>query len=135
MDNGASKHITRNNELLTNMKDNKGTSKIKTANGTVHQAAGKGTLVIPIGKKNEIKEEVLYVPGVNSNLLSVGVLTDKGMGVFFNSQKVFLLDSQPNIVGTGNKDLVNGLYKLSKPYELLCGSAVSTNDLTRLWHQ
>jgi hypothetical protein len=50
------------------------------------------------------------------------------MGVFFNSQKVFLLDSQRNIVGTGNKDLVNGLYKLSVPHELLCGLAVSTND-------
>jgi len=67
--------------------------------------------VIPIGKKNEIKKEVLHVLGENSNLLFIGVLTDKGMGVFFNSQKVFLPYSQHNIA-TSNRDLVNGLYKL-----------------------
>ncbi len=112
MDSGASKHITGNSELLTNMKDDKRTPKINTIAGTTHQVARKGTLVIPIGKKNEIKKEVLHVLGENSNLLFIGVLTNKGMGVFFNSQKVFLPDSQHNIVGTSNRDLVNGLYKL-----------------------
>jgi hypothetical protein len=50
---------------------------------------GKGNLLIPFGKNNEIKEEVPYVFGVNSNLLYVKVLTDKGLGVFFNSQMSF----------------------------------------------
>jgi hypothetical protein len=46
---------------------------------------GKGTLVIPIRKKNVINEEVLYMFGVNSNVLFVEVFTNKGMGVFLNS--------------------------------------------------
>ncbi len=91
--------------------------------------------MIPVEKKNEIKEEVLYVHGVNSNLLFIGVFIDKGMGMFFNFQKVFLLDSQHNIVGIGNRNLVNGLYKFFVPHELLCGSMVSTNDFIRLWHE
>jgi hypothetical protein len=53
----------------------------------------KGNLLSPFGKNNEIKEEVPYVLGVNSNLLYVEVFTNKGLGVFFNSQNVFLLDS------------------------------------------
>jgi hypothetical protein len=132
VDSGGSKHITKNNELFTNMKDGKRTPKIKIASGIVHQVAGKGTLV---EKKNEIKEEVLYVHNVNSNLLSVKVLTDKGMVMFFNFQKVFLLNSQHNIIGTGNKNLINRLYKLFIFHELLCASMVNTNDLIRLWHQ
>jgi hypothetical protein len=43
---------------------------------------GKGKLVISLGKNNEIK--VLYVPNVNSNLLSIGIFVNKGFGVLFN---------------------------------------------------
>jgi hypothetical protein len=75
------------------MMDGKGTPKIKTVGGIVHHMVGKGNLLIPFGKNNEIKEKVPYVFGVNSNLLYVKVLIDKGLGVFFNSQNVFLLDS------------------------------------------
>jgi hypothetical protein len=135
VDNGAFKHVTKNNELFTNMKDGKRTPKIKIASGIVHQVAGKGTFVIFVEKKNEINEEFFYVHGVNSNLLFVGVLTDNGMVMFFNFQKVFILNSQHNIVGTGNKNLVNRLYKLFVSHELLCASMVSTNDLICLWHQ
>jgi len=75
------------------MMDGKRTPKIKTIGGTVHHMIGKGNLLIPFGKNNEIKEEVPYVFGVNSNLLYVKVLIDKGLGIFFNSQNVFLLNS------------------------------------------
>jgi hypothetical protein len=109
VDSDASKHVIRNNELIINIKDGKGTPKIKTTRGTTHQVARKRTLVIFVGNKNEIKEEVLYVHNVNSNLLFVGVFTDKGMGMFFNFQKVFLLDSQHNIIGIGSRNLVNRL--------------------------
>jgi hypothetical protein len=43
---------------------------------------GKGKLVISLGKNNEIK--VLYVPNVNSNLLSIDIFVNKGFGVLFN---------------------------------------------------
>jgi hypothetical protein len=78
IDNGASKHVTRNNKLLTNIKDGRSTPKIKAAGGIAHLVTRKGNLVIPIGKNVKTNEEVLYVPNVNSNLLSIGVLTDKG---------------------------------------------------------
>jgi hypothetical protein len=58
------------------MTDGKGTPKIKTIGGTVHHVVRKGNLLIPFGKNNEIKEEVPYVFGVNSNLLYIEILTD-----------------------------------------------------------
>jgi hypothetical protein len=75
------------------MKDGKGTPKIKTVGGTIHCVVWKGNLLIPFGKNNEIKEKVPYVLDVNSNLLYVEILTNKRLGVFFNLQNVFLLDS------------------------------------------
>jgi hypothetical protein len=57
---------------------------------------GKGKLVISLGKNNEIK--VLYVPNVNSNLLSIGFFLNKGFGVLFNLLNVFLMDFQFNVV-------------------------------------
>ncbi len=134
VDSDVSKRVIGNNELLTNMKDGKGTPKIKTARGTTHQVVRKRTLVILVGKKNEIKEEVLYVHNVNANLLFVGVFTNKGMGMLFNFQKVSLLDSQHNIVRIGSTNLVNRLYKFFVLHELLCGLVVNNNDLIRLWH-
>lgn len=78
INNGTSKHVTRNNKLFTNIKDGKSILNIKAIGGTIHLIAGKGNFVIPVGKNVKIKEEVLYVLDVNSNLLYVGVLTDKG---------------------------------------------------------
>jgi hypothetical protein len=91
--------------------------------------------VIHIGKNVEIKEEVLYVFGVNSNLLSIGVLIDKGFVMFLNSENVFLMDSKLNVVETSSRDNVNGLYKFSIPHEVFCSSIVNIVDLTHIWHE
>jgi hypothetical protein len=78
VNNGMSKHVTRNNKLITNIKDDRGTPKIKTTNGIAHLVIEKGNLVTPIGKNVEIKEEILCVLGVNSNLY----LRTKGLECF-----------------------------------------------------
>jgi hypothetical protein len=44
INNGASKHVTRNNKLFTNIKDGRGTPKIKAADGIAHLVARKETL-------------------------------------------------------------------------------------------
>jgi hypothetical protein len=77
-----SKHVTRNNKLLTNIKDGKGTPNIKVASGIAHLVSKKGNLVIHVGKNVKIKEEVLYVPDVNSNLLLLKYLLTKGLECF-----------------------------------------------------
>ncbi len=78
VNNGMSKHVTRNNKFITNIKDDRGTPKIKTSDGIAHLVIGKRNLVTPIGKNVEIKEEILYVLGVNSNLY----LRTKGLECF-----------------------------------------------------
>ncbi len=132
---GASKHVIGNNKLLANIKDDRGTPMIKTVGRITHLVVGKGNFVIHVGNNVEMKEEILYVLGVNSNLLSIGVFIDKGFVVFFNYENVFLMDSKLNVVETNSRDTMNGLYKFSIPHEMFCGSTTNTIDLTRIWHQ
>jgi hypothetical protein len=58
--------------------------------------------------------------GVNSNLLSIGAITNKGFGVFLNFENVFLMNSKHNVVETSNRDTMNDLYKFSIPHEVFC---------------
>ncbi len=60
INNGMSKHVIGNKKLLTNIKDDRSTPKIKTIGRIVH-LVGKGNLVILVGKNAKIKEIFLYV--------------------------------------------------------------------------
>ncbi|KAG8487132.1 hypothetical protein CXB51_020669 [Gossypium anomalum] len=53
-------------------------SKIKIGNGDLIEAKGKGNLVINTCSGNKVISEVLYVPDIDQNLLSVGQLVEKG---------------------------------------------------------
>lgn len=46
-----------------------------------------------------IKEQVLYVPGVTMNLLSIGCLIEKNLYCLFGKTDVLIFDSELKIVG------------------------------------
>ena len=74
LDTGCSNHMTGHKEWLSNI-DTNSSSKIKLANDNVIKAEGVGNVVIKKdGKKTMVIEDVLYVPGMKCNPLSVGQL-------------------------------------------------------------
>ncbi|KAI5336533.1 hypothetical protein L3X38_015801 [Prunus dulcis] len=77
IDNGCSNHMTCDESLLVNIQRNL-TSKVKMGTGEIVPVAGKGTLVIrtKLGKKHI--QEVMLVPGLEENLLSVGQMMEHG---------------------------------------------------------
>lgn len=83
-DSGASRHMTDNRSLFTTFKPiEKGTKRISGVGDKVLEAAGVGDIRVTtkVGDKriNVTVKDVLYVPHVGSNLLSIGVATDQGM--------------------------------------------------------
>ncbi|KAI5344347.1 hypothetical protein L3X38_012224 [Prunus dulcis] len=74
---GCSNHMTGDESLLVNIQRNL-TSKVKMGTGEIVPVAGKGTLVIKtkLGKKHI--QEVMLVPGLEENLLSVGQMMEHG---------------------------------------------------------
>ncbi len=58
--------------------------------------------------------DVLYVLGINKNLLSMGAIINKRCVVIFGSQKCWIVMSLPSkLIVEGEGDKFNGLYKLA----------------------
>ncbi|CAL9025450.1 unnamed protein product [Prunus brigantina] len=93
IDSGCSNHMTGDEGLLVNIQRDL-TSKVKMGTGEVVPVAGKGTLVIKtkLGKKHI--HEVMLVPGLEENLLSVGQMMEHGYHLVFGGNMVNVYDNQ-----------------------------------------
>ena len=58
-------------------------SKVRIGNGDYISAKGKGTIAIATNSGTKTISDVLYVPDIDQNLLSVGQLIEKGFKVTF----------------------------------------------------
>jgi 23S rRNA-/tRNA-specific pseudouridylate synthase len=73
-----------------------------------------GNVKIKVSNENNLRSvnlnNVMYVPDLRSNLLSVGKITDKGSTVIFENNKVYILDKDGKEIMIGQKR--NHLYLL-----------------------
>ena len=77
-------------------------------------------------------KSVKYVPSMTKNLISVGALADSGHKIVFSDQQCWIINEQGCIVGSGHRDLSNGLYSL-KNMNFALATVQSTN--AELWHR
>ncbi|CAL2237102.1 unnamed protein product [Prunus armeniaca] len=91
IDSGCSNHMTGDESLLVNIKRNL-TSKVKMGTGEIVPVVGKRTLVIEnkLGRKHI--QEVMLVPGLEENLLSVGQMMKHGYYLVFGGKVVNIYD-------------------------------------------
>ncbi|GBP23617.1 Retrovirus-related Pol polyprotein from transposon TNT 1-94 [Eumeta japonica] len=85
----------------------------------------------PIDKNKSLCqiEEVMCVPSLTTNLLSVSQLINKGNKVSFRESGFDIYNRMENLVATGT--LVNGVYKLNTPVHLSAAAVVSNE----MWHR
>ncbi len=90
MDRSASKHVTSNVDVVINLMEVRGATKVKTIGGMFHAIIGISKIVISF--KDDVIEEknVFYVLGVSNNLSFFRLLVDKGFQVLFDAQNVYL---------------------------------------------
>ncbi|CAL8161243.1 unnamed protein product [Prunus armeniaca] len=93
IDSGCSNHMTGDEGLLVNIQRDL-TSKVKMGTGEVVPVAGKRTLVIKtkLGKKHI--HEVMLVPGLKENLLSVGQMMEHGYHLMFGGNVVQMTNNR-----------------------------------------
>ncbi|CAN6562150.1 unnamed protein product [Malus baccata var. baccata] len=91
IDSGCSNHMTGDESLLVNVQRNL-TSKVKMGTGEIVQVAGKGTLVIETKLGRKHIQEVMFVPGLEENLLSVGQMMEHGYYLLFGGDVVNIFD-------------------------------------------
>ena len=83
IDNGCTNHMTADLSLFRDL-DKSYLSKVRIGNGDFVKVEGKGAIAVEILSGTKILKNVLYVPKINQNLVSVGQLIGSGYSIVFN---------------------------------------------------
>ncbi|CAL8152562.1 unnamed protein product [Prunus armeniaca] len=135
VDNASSNHMTSNASLLVNI-DTKVTTKVKMGTGDLVQATCKGTLVIDTKAGPRYIKEVMLVPRLDENLLSVGQMVEYGYCMVFGNSMVEIFDdsSMENLVVkvsmTGNR-----CFPLSLKHANSMAMKATVEESTWCWHR
>jgi len=97
IDSGCTNHMTNNQDLFKEL-DRMTISKVKIGNGDYIDIKGKGIVVLNSLSGLKYILDVLYVPDIDQNLLSVGQLMEKGFKLRFEDQWCLIKDNLSNNV-------------------------------------
>lgn len=136
IDSGASMHMCSNKEWLCNVREPP-VKTITVANREPLPVECVGDISINISQHNKIQvRNVLYVPGLAVNLLSVSMITKYGYRVSFSEKGCNIEDTTGKLLCSAT--LINKLYILdtnvsNKESAHLVSNKVNPNDIN-LWH-
>jgi hypothetical protein len=82
LDSGATTHVTGNRELLTDIRIAP-KSNVTTVGGNALPVEGHDKAIV---SGNKVVDNILYVPGMQKNLLPVGKFADEGLLTLFGSR-------------------------------------------------
>ena len=91
LDSGASFHMTGDKELFSDLEEKDLQMHIEMGDDGTYSAIGIGTITFEreSGKPFLLKD-VMHVPGLKNNLVSVAMLEERGYDIVFSDGKAFL---------------------------------------------
>ena len=134
MDGGASRHMTGYKSTLTDFWKKPFTVQVELGNDASYEIKGVGSTSFLLDSSTILHiNDILYVSGLKRNLLSVGVLEDKGYEVIFKQGKTYLWDKDKDLDSIEVIGVHEGLYKVpGQKIQALAHSTVTTREL---WHR
>ena len=136
LDSGASKHMSSRKEWFNNYREFDEPVRVRLGDDSVVFGLGKGTIYIHAHTLKNVKrchlEEVLYVPNLKMNLLSLSSTLDKGYNISSNNDQIFINKGSETFV-VGKK--CNRLYKLLITVEKGDIASVARELNFDVWHQ
>ena len=85
IDRGASRHFTGYKEALSNLIEKDTNMEIILGDNATYPVKGVGNVTLQLNQVNIIHlQEVLYVPDLKKNLVSISTMEDKGFKVCFH---------------------------------------------------
>jgi len=140
VDSGASRHMVKDKSLFVK-KTRAVKTHVTTAGSETLQARGEGECIVQLGNTNSCTKltEVLQVPGIHMNLISVGRLCDDGCNVMFTKDGVYI-SRAGKVIGTGHRE--GGIYtvEMTKIAQANIANAATRRDAAsnisamNLWH-
>jgi hypothetical protein len=135
IDSGASRHMTGIRNHLTHFIEKETHLHVVLGDDDRYNMRGVGTSTFQLDSYMQFKlEEVLYVPGMKRNLVSISALEKKGYKITFSKGRV-LAWYKDSCISSSKVICVreNSLYKLTiKPVQALLHDTIS---LSELWHR
>ncbi|RVW37574.1 Retrovirus-related Pol polyprotein from transposon RE1 [Vitis vinifera] len=131
IDSGCTNHMTNDQELFKEL-DKTIISKVKIGNGEFISVKGKGTVAIESLTGLKYITDVLYVPDIDQNLLSVGQLIEKGFKVIFEDKWCMIKDAKGRDVFKVKMRAKGFALNLMEDEQIAFSSTVSNAEL---WHR
>jgi hypothetical protein len=135
IDSGSSRHMTRVQARLSNLNEKKTSYKVELGDKTTYHVEGFGQASIKMKIGNYVHlRNVLYVPGLEKNLVMISFLEDKGNIIDFMDGKVLSWHKDSNIENARViRSREGNMYRLlEQNEEALVHNEVNPNEL---WHR
>eukprot|EP00253_Pinus_taeda_P014991 PITA_14991 len=134
VDSKASSHMTRKKEFFDNLEESTNGSKNYLGDDSGYEIKGYGEIPVKLsnGKISHLKN-VLYVPGIKKNLISVSMMTDQDMQVEFSKTHCVIKECRNEIVATGMR--VGSLYRLDAKSIPKRAMVAGGSTAEQLWHK
>ncbi|CAI7884124.1 unnamed protein product [Closterium sp. NIES-54] len=100
LDSGCSRHLMGTKAVFVDMEPSDGVKHVRGFNGALQPVVGRGTVALQweAGKRVLILD-VLYVPGVQANLLSAGQLKESGVQLKGDGDELLLIAATRGVLG------------------------------------
>ena len=131
VDSGCTNHMTYDQDLFREI-DRTAISKVRIGNGEYIPVKGKGTVAIESLTGLKLISDVLFVPDIDQNLLSVGQLVEKGFKVCFEDKNCIIKDAEGREVF--NIKMKGKSFALNMLEDEQIAAAQHENN-TMLWHK
>ncbi|KAG8501561.1 hypothetical protein CXB51_003867 [Gossypium anomalum] len=131
LDSGCTNHMSPDATIFKTM-DRSCKTKVKIGNGQFIKAEGKGDVQICTATGDKIIKNVLLVPEIYRNLLSIYQVLEKGYSVVFKGQECQITD--PNGSSFMIVTMSDKCFEINWSSGLNSAQVASTED-TKLWHQ
>jgi len=135
IDSGCTSHLCKDKDAFTKLGD-KDTEKINLASNSSTAICGKGKVVFSAdvaGRSKDIEmNEVLFVPDLRANLISVAKITDRNFLVTFDRDKAKIYDRKRNVKLIATRK--DNLYYIHKNSKHKCRIASNQDDTLETWH-
>jgi hypothetical protein len=135
LDSGASHHMTEAWEIFSSLMESDSDVHVELGDDAKYAVKGEGIITFQLESGVSLDaHDVLYIPGLKKNFLSVSAMEDRGFSITFQRGKVLIHPEKSildNAVVIGVRE--GTLYRLQgKPVQDL----VHDNDnLCELWHR
>jgi hypothetical protein len=97
VDSGASKHMTFNKKAFSKHQEQEASMQVELSDDATYLPTGMGSIALcmPSGDVLQL-DDVLYVPSLTKNLLSMSTMTNQRLMVKFDNQQVIIRDCNEN---------------------------------------